>query len=595
MDLINKYNDMSALAALRYAREGFLVLPDIQRKYVWNPEGIEMLFESIVDGYPVGSCILWKTTRAIINKEKPNLYYFLREYKKDETQNEKVPEFLSEEGTYYIVLDGQQRITSLNIALYGSYTVYKGGRGNPRSNPKSWIKRELYYNLDFYASTENEDDENPRKRFCFLSEDEVAKEPEKWYKVKRILAADSLDEYLEELINLNYHRSVRKDLSALFQRVHASDGNGLVHYYGIEEKDYDKALDIFVRVNSTGEKLAKTDLFCSTLIDGWDKGKENIDELLDTMNKTGDGFCFSRDYLVRSALVLTDADTALKIQSLTKKTVKDIRENWKKIKGALETMVSLLADAGLSDETMTSYNATMPIAYYLYKGGRIKTEEQKTEMKKFLSVAMAKRLFGVASNGALSSTRKALSAIDCTKVDFKLSLFASVSLVGGRTFTVSADDIDFWLNTYEKGQNTYLLLSLLYPNQKFGQVSFQQDHCHPQVGFDNKNIKALNLPADVELDWQRKKNLIPNLQFLEEVENKHKNKTPLAEWIAEGNTIKYCPSGVSFDFIDFGIFFEKRRVLVRKKLFEIFGLPYASKEDEARIEQAEETRKELKS
>jgi len=49
----------------------------------------------------------------------------------------------------------------LNIALNGSYKYYKGGRGHNRSNPKSWVEKELYYNLDFYVKNEDEDDEHP--------------------------------------------------------------------------------------------------------------------------------------------------------------------------------------------------------------------------------------------------------------------------------------------------------------------------------------------------------------------------------------------------------------------------------------------------
>jgi len=144
MATTNKYEDMSALKALEYAKNRNLLLPDIQREYVWEYEEIERLFESIVDDYPIGSCIFWKTNRKTINTEKPNLYYFIRDFQKNKTKNEKAPETLNDESDYYIVLDGQQRVTSLNIALYGSYTHYKGGRGNARNNPKSWKKKELY-------------------------------------------------------------------------------------------------------------------------------------------------------------------------------------------------------------------------------------------------------------------------------------------------------------------------------------------------------------------------------------------------------------------------------------------------------------------
>ena len=148
--MANKYIDMSAKEALKLAKDKFLLLPDIQREYVWKMEDIEKLFDSIVDGYPIASCIFWKTNRKTINEEQPNLYFFLRDFEKGRSKNEKAPEVFGEEGDYYIVLDGQQRITSLNIALYGSYTSFKGGKGNRASDPKKQMTRKLYYNTDIY-------------------------------------------------------------------------------------------------------------------------------------------------------------------------------------------------------------------------------------------------------------------------------------------------------------------------------------------------------------------------------------------------------------------------------------------------------------
>lgn len=77
MPSVNKYEDMSALTALKYAKNRNLLLPDIQREYVWEISEIERLFESVVDNYPIGSCIFWKTNRKIVNTKKPNLYYFI--------------------------------------------------------------------------------------------------------------------------------------------------------------------------------------------------------------------------------------------------------------------------------------------------------------------------------------------------------------------------------------------------------------------------------------------------------------------------------------------------------------------------------------
>lgn len=570
MPTTNKYEDMSALEALDFARERNLLLPDIQREYVWDVSEIEALFESIVDEYPIGSCIFWKTNRNIINNDKPNLYYFFSKFEKERTKNEKAPEVLTKECDYYIVLDGQQRITSLNIALNGSYKYYKGGRGHNRSNPKSWVEKELYYNLDFYVQNGEEDDEHPKKRFVFLTDDEAKNQ--NVYKVKYLLKYDTLQAFIKFMYQSDYEDKIIDDLSKLFSRLHDALGNGLVHYYCINENSYDGALDIFVRVNSTGRKLSKSDLLFSTLIDGWKDGKDNVEKTLGVMNSKGDGFTFSRDYLMRLCLVLVDADPNLKIKNLTRPTVQAIRDNWDIIDSSLDKLSSLLVDIGLSDETLTSYNATMPIAYYLYKGGEIKDADSKKEARKFLSVSLAKRLFGVASNSALSTTRSVLKNLDCKHTAFSLKLFENATLVGGRTFTIDENELDRWLDTYEKGQSTYILLSLLYPNLKLSQVAFHQDHCHPYAGFENKNIAVLGLDDEKVKEWQKKRNLLPNLQFLEGAENESKNKTPLKEWVEEGNDFEYHPENISLELKDFDVFFVERRKLIRDKLKEIFEL-----------------------
>ena len=158
---------------------------------------------------------------------------------------------------------------------------------------------------------------------------------------------------------------------------------------------------------------------------------------------------------------------------------------------------------------------------------------------------MAKRLFGVASNDSLRSTRTALQAYDCKKDPFTLSIFDSVTLTGNRTFKVSETDIDFWLDNYTIGQNTYIILTLLYPSLKLSQVAFHQDHCHPYSSFGSNNLKSIGINESKKIDWQFKRNLLPNLQFLEGTENESKNKTPLIDWIYDGNSIEYMPQCVS--------------------------------------------------
>lgn len=577
-----EYKDMSAKDALEKINNHTLLLPDIQREYVWNPEDVESLFESIVDGYPIGSCIFWKTTKDVINTEQPNLYYFLdyceRENSrapKDATTNVKAPMPMIVDGDYYIVLDGQQRITSLNIALRGYFEIKK--RYKRANTSSAWDRKELYYNLDFYDAEPN--DEHPVKKFRFLTESEA--KAETYYRVKDILACSDVDTFIGDVKQktskgrLDPH--ARHDLETLFQRLIGSkihkEKNCALHYYCIGEKDYDKALDIFVRVNSTGKKLSKSDLLFSTLINGWKEGKDVITDTLRDMNIKGDGFNFSRDYLMRAALVLVDGDTSLKIQSLTSKDVVNrIRKEWPKIHHAMDQMTDLLADIGMCDERMTSYNASMPLAYYCYKGGEFKTDRSKQEAKKFLAISMAKGLFGVASSSSLTESRKALKAINCAKTPFSLKLFKDITLTGSRTFTVSVPEIENWIDTFEKGNNTYILLTLLYPHLKLDQHSFHQDHCHPWTLFENKKIAELGLDSKTVEKWQKMRNRLPNLQLLEGSDNESKNKTPLKDWVDAGNDFEYHPARASLELKDFAKFYKSRRNLILKELKSVFGL-----------------------
>ena len=95
------------------------LLPAIQRKFVWSSEQIEVLFDSIMRGYPINTFMLWK---VVDNKTKNNykFYEFLKEYRaffNDENpyiNTKGYPDFMA-------VIDGQQRLTSLYLGLKGSY------------------------------------------------------------------------------------------------------------------------------------------------------------------------------------------------------------------------------------------------------------------------------------------------------------------------------------------------------------------------------------------------------------------------------------------------------------------------------------------
>src|ERR1700678_3251081 len=109
--------------AVADVESGQLLLPGIQRPFVWNTRKIAALFDSLLRGYPIGLLLLWNTRHA----DNPQLRFFslVTEYRGKETK----PPGAHPKGTeqVYAVLDGQQRLTALNIGLRGSHAPSEHG------------------------------------------------------------------------------------------------------------------------------------------------------------------------------------------------------------------------------------------------------------------------------------------------------------------------------------------------------------------------------------------------------------------------------------------------------------------------------------
>ena len=124
-----------------------------------------------------------------------------------------------------------------------------------------------------------------------------------------------------------------------------------------------------------------------------------------------------------------------------------------------------------------------------------------------------------------------------------------------------------------------MLLSLLYPNLKYGQKGFHQDHMHPYSGFEKKEVlNSLILPDGEAMSiekinlWQHQRNTLANLQLLEGRENESKNDEPLEEWLkipANKENVAYLPEGIDYSLSNFDEFLTKRKELMLAQLKKI--------------------------
>lgn len=63
---------------LRSIQKGELILPAIQREYVWRPKQIIALFDSIMRGYPIGGFLSWRVEPATVDQFR--FYGFMRDF-----------------------------------------------------------------------------------------------------------------------------------------------------------------------------------------------------------------------------------------------------------------------------------------------------------------------------------------------------------------------------------------------------------------------------------------------------------------------------------------------------------------------------------
>jgi len=240
------------------------LLPAIQREFVWKPSQIEELFDSLMRGYPIGSFLFWEVKAENVGKYA--FFDFIVDY--DERTPHNDPAAVPNGQGVIAILDGQQRLTALNIALRGSHTV-KLPRLH-RTNPLAYPATRLYLNLA--EVNEDASPDEPVFGFRFLSEKELAKRSEDgevWFLISDATAFDpettAVYDYLHAR-GLADHQVAHSNLYKLTQLIHKTE---VVSYYLEKSDDLDKVLNIFIRVNSGGTQLSYSDLLLSVATAKW--------------------------------------------------------------------------------------------------------------------------------------------------------------------------------------------------------------------------------------------------------------------------------------------------------------------------------------
>ncbi|GAA8177822.1 DUF262 domain-containing protein [Helicobacter pylori] len=541
-------------------------LPDIQREYVWlkkaDEKKIEQLFDSILRGYPIGSFLFWKLQKEDIaksdeqdeNKLNFQLYQFITNYDERKPHNEKIRIEQITRDDLSIVLDGQQRLTSLYIGLKGTRTLKT--KWAKSYNPNAYEEKRLYLNLKHQPNMDNPED---NYQFEFHAKAPTNNEKHFWFKVGDILELESgVLNYAQE------HGLKGNELNLLEKLKDAIHNKQLISFFEEKEKNLNKVLNIFIRVNSGGVKLSYSDLLMSILTASFSSDiREKMNELVDALKLKGFPNV-EQDQVLKTCLLLIGKDTTFKLKNFNKNNVKEIEENWEKITESIYDAAKLLEIFGYAGHLGSAYILSSLAYFYFLKQKMDKNDEEQA--LKFVRNAQIMDYFG-------GSTDTKLSIIAHSIKEARTFEAFNHNLAKHQTCPLKiTNDVIEGMVFFNSHSRVFPVLQILYPNLNYKTTTFHIDHIYPKSKFEKESEK-------LDKDFYECRNHLYNLQLLEGTENSTKKDKDPEVWlkeeckneqaIEEYKKRNYIDPTLKLEWENIKEFREKREEAIIKRLKEV--------------------------
>lgn len=557
-------NSITIYEALEHIRNGKYVMPAFQRQYVWSMEQIEKLWDSILLDYPIATFLFWHVDD---NNVSWDTYFcnFLHEVTFDSRkQADSVNYELSSidvKLTDTAILDGQQRLTSLFLSLYGRAFIRQK---HARKKVAGGTVVKLLIELNKHKLTVDEEEYNSKK-FDIKFTEKVGKLSPTQFEINNILSAKFQDDTTRDQaikdaianVPADSKEYARNILNKLYNKIFVEK---LIRYTEIQDMKQDDALEMFVRFNSGGKALKKHEITMSILEAYWPNAKTEFGKLLD-----GSYAGFGSDFIVRSALMLY-GDVVK--SNINKQIAEDLKNNWQDFKKTLKNLEEVLKGMKIEvSRFSSSWNVLLPIIYFMYYN-----PEYMNNLDGIKAYLIRAVLFTYFQSGTTSKLQQMKSNINDNDYEITVDMLEQMS-----DLRVTDGKIDDIINS-EKGSRVageaLYFLGLDWINRNF---KYEQDHLHPYDRFDS--TKPISVSMDDWRRWGSNRNRLPNLQLLEGRSNGSKNSMRLADYYNDMNDEKkaeFCkealiPEGVSFELEYFENFYEKRKALLSKKIRQILG------------------------
>ncbi len=327
-----------------------------------------------------------------------------------------------------------------------------------------------------------------------------------------ILELESVWDYAQE------HGLKGDELKLLEKLNKAFCTENLISYFEEKEKDLNKVLNIFIRVNSGGVKLSYSDLLMSILTASFSSDiREKMNELVDALKDKGFPNV-GQDQVLKTCLLLIGKDTTFELKNFNKKNIKEIEENWEKITDSIYNATELLETFGYAGYLGSAYILSS-LAYFYFLNSKM-NENDKEQALKFVRNAQITSYF-------TSSTDTKLNNIANSMKDVKTFESFNHNLAKHQTWPLKiTNDAIEEMMCCSSHALVFPILQILYPNLNYKTNTFHIDHIYPKSKFKKENEK-------LDKDFYGNHSYIYNLQLLEGQENIAKKDKDPEVWIKE--------------------------------------------------------------
>ena len=385
-------------------KRGELRLPEIQRHYVWRATRVRDLLDSLYRGYPSGSILMWETDEPVPTRDFA----------------------IAQETTAFagrkLLLDGQQRLTSLTAVLSGSAVQVRGRKrpidilfnlDHPDGPPTDIVEvesdEESPTSSDDELSDEAEDgdsddgaeqgiQEKLNRRTFVVAAKNLSSQPQ-WVSVSAVFAIANDAEILKKAGITNFDDPRYQRYSDRLKKLRAIKDYQYVVHVLERNMSYEEVTEIFVRVNSLGAKLKSSDLALAQMTSRW----RNLLKELETFQEECERSNFTIDlgHLVRSIVVF--ATQQCLFRSVASTPVEKLKEGWSQAQEGLHFAINFLrSNAGIEDESLLSSPMFLHAIAALsrVKDNRLTADEQR-QLLHWLLVANARGRYSRGSTETL--------------------------------------------------------------------------------------------------------------------------------------------------------------------------------------------------